>query len=169
MSRDPTNLQYTLPSSSNCRKMSFAQRFIPPMLMVVAGVATGIYVFDPILKQYQEDTHGTFKPSEIDELKVTDRTKQEAKEQEERIKAFKGNIDHASGLKESDPNSHLARYIQKETALAKEKAQTVGNQAEHKLETTVDSSKSLLKQKQESKTSSDQSSSGWWPFSSSKQ
>ncbi|CAO1612633.1 unnamed protein product [Parajaminaea phylloscopi] len=44
--------------------MSASQRIIPLLAVSVVGVATGIYVFDPLLKQYAQDTGGTFRPKD---------------------------------------------------------------------------------------------------------
>ncbi|CAM0142848.1 hypothetical protein VKS41_002585 [Umbelopsis sp. WA50703] len=47
--------------------MSFLQRSIPVLTCIVIGVGTGYYVFDPLLKQYEKDTHGTWKKPGDDE------------------------------------------------------------------------------------------------------
>ncbi|PWN29898.1 hypothetical protein BDZ90DRAFT_519 [Jaminaea rosea] len=45
--------------------MSASQRLFPLFAASVVGVATGYYIFDPILRQYSRDTSGTFQPEQI--------------------------------------------------------------------------------------------------------
>lgn len=43
--------------------MSFArQRVLPLATATVIGVTSGVYIFDPLIKQYRDETRGTFKP-----------------------------------------------------------------------------------------------------------
>lgn len=42
--------------------MSFRQRAVPLMLTSFVGVASGIYIFQPLLQQYALDTRGTYDP-----------------------------------------------------------------------------------------------------------
>lgn len=154
--QNPISLRHLAPTSD---QMTTAQRYIPPLLTAFVGVATGVYVFDPILKQYKEDTHGTFKPEDVDELKVTERTKQEAKEQEERIKAFKKHVEEASGKKSTSDGSE----VKKDLESIKDKVGEVGIQVEEKAERLVDQSKAFIKGEKEWQKNE---SSSWWPFSS---
>ncbi|GAB5592182.1 hypothetical protein Unana1_07082 [Umbelopsis nana] len=41
--------------------MSFLQRSVPILTATAIGVATGYYVFEPLLRQYERDTNGTWK------------------------------------------------------------------------------------------------------------
>ncbi|KAH8550648.1 hypothetical protein BGW37DRAFT_521317 [Umbelopsis sp. PMI_123] len=47
--------------------MSFLQRSVPILTAAVIGVATGYYVFQPLLRQYEKDTNGTWKKPGDDE------------------------------------------------------------------------------------------------------
>lgn len=42
--------------------MSLRQRMVPLMLATFVGVASGMYIFDPLLKQYAVDSRGTYDP-----------------------------------------------------------------------------------------------------------
>lgn len=42
--------------------MSYVQRIAPLLLATAVGVASGMYIFDGPLKQYKQDTDGTFDP-----------------------------------------------------------------------------------------------------------
>jgi hypothetical protein len=42
--------------------MSFRQRATPIMLAVLLGVGSGVYIFDPIMRQYAIDSRGTGDP-----------------------------------------------------------------------------------------------------------
>ncbi|KAK0566092.1 hypothetical protein OC844_000904 [Tilletia horrida] len=46
--------------------MSYTQRLVPVFVASLVGVATGIYVFQPLLVQYKADTHGSFRPEQKD-------------------------------------------------------------------------------------------------------
>ncbi|KAG2182918.1 hypothetical protein INT44_005899 [Umbelopsis vinacea] len=47
--------------------MSFLKRSIPILTATAIGVATGYYVFEPLLRQYERDTNGTWKKPGDDE------------------------------------------------------------------------------------------------------
>ncbi|KAL9933662.1 hypothetical protein V8E36_007320 [Tilletia maclaganii] len=49
--------------------MSYTSRMAPVMAASIVGVVTGVYVFQPLLVQYRNDTQGTFRPEQKD-LKV---------------------------------------------------------------------------------------------------
>ncbi|KAK0554454.1 hypothetical protein OC845_000715 [Tilletia horrida] len=59
--------------------MSYVQRIAPVFLASFVGVATGVYVFKPLLLQYRAETHGTWKPENID-LKVDEATAEASKQ-----------------------------------------------------------------------------------------
>lgn len=42
--------------------MSYRQRIVPLFIATFVGVVSGVYVFDPLLKQYAIDSRGTFDP-----------------------------------------------------------------------------------------------------------
>lgn len=42
--------------------MSFRQRAAPLMMAGLLGVASGVYIFDPLLRQYAIDSRGTLDP-----------------------------------------------------------------------------------------------------------
>lgn len=44
--------------------MSYVQRIAPLLLATAVGVASGVYIFDGPLKQYKQDTQGTFDPDQ---------------------------------------------------------------------------------------------------------
>ncbi|KAI7877003.1 hypothetical protein K492DRAFT_166457 [Lichtheimia hyalospora FSU 10163] len=47
-----------------------SQRAINLILAVGIGVGTGVYVFQPLLKEYEAETHGTWmRPGDEDKLK----------------------------------------------------------------------------------------------------
>ncbi|GAA6022103.1 hypothetical protein JCM10207_000763 [Rhodosporidiobolus poonsookiae] len=39
-------------------------RLVPPLLAVLVGVGSGIYVFQPLLKSFGASTGGTFRPED---------------------------------------------------------------------------------------------------------
>ncbi|GAA5866435.1 hypothetical protein JCM3774_004682 [Rhodotorula dairenensis] len=41
-----------------------ASRIVPPVIAVVLGVGTGVYVFKPLLESYRDSTAGTFRPED---------------------------------------------------------------------------------------------------------
>ncbi|KAI8584215.1 hypothetical protein K450DRAFT_276584 [Umbelopsis ramanniana AG] len=47
--------------------MSFLKRSVPILTAAAIGVATGYYVFEPLLRQYEKDTKGTWKKPGDDE------------------------------------------------------------------------------------------------------
>ncbi|KAE8214779.1 hypothetical protein CF327_g1876 [Tilletia walkeri] len=51
--------------------MSYTQRLVPVFVATFVGIATGAYVFQPLLDQYKVNTHGTFRPEDHD-LKLQD-------------------------------------------------------------------------------------------------
>ncbi|KAE8226059.1 hypothetical protein CF319_g1297 [Tilletia indica] len=46
--------------------MSYTQRLVPVFVATFVGIATGAYVFQPLLDQYKVNTHGTFRPEDHD-------------------------------------------------------------------------------------------------------
>ncbi|PWN37489.1 uncharacterized protein FA14DRAFT_14469 [Meira miltonrushii] len=42
--------------------MSYRQRIVPLLLVTFVGVASGVYIFDPLIKQYAIDSRGTYDP-----------------------------------------------------------------------------------------------------------
>ncbi|CAO3685681.1 unnamed protein product [Umbelopsis vinacea] len=41
--------------------MSLLQQFLPILTATAVGIATGYYVFKPLLQQYEQETNGTWK------------------------------------------------------------------------------------------------------------
>lgn len=42
--------------------MSYRQRIVPLLLVTFVGVTSGVYIFDPLIKQYAIDSRGTYDP-----------------------------------------------------------------------------------------------------------
>lgn len=42
--------------------MSASQRILPLLVAGTVGLISGVYIFDPLLRQYAKDTKGTFDP-----------------------------------------------------------------------------------------------------------
>jgi hypothetical protein len=42
--------------------MAFRQRAAPWMIAALVGIGSGVYIFDPIMRQYVIDSRGTFDP-----------------------------------------------------------------------------------------------------------
>ncbi|BGP54921.1 hypothetical protein JCM8202_003431 [Rhodotorula sphaerocarpa] len=41
-----------------------ASRIVPPIIAVVLGAGTGVYIFKPLLESYRDSTAGTFRPED---------------------------------------------------------------------------------------------------------
>ncbi|CDS08267.1 hypothetical protein LRAMOSA02215 [Lichtheimia ramosa] len=60
-----------------------SQRAIHLILAVGIGVGTGVYVFQPLLKEYEAETHGTWmRPGDEDKLKKIEGKQQQTRSEQ---------------------------------------------------------------------------------------